>query len=108
MPHIVCATSLRSQGLLYGRRRAIILAFLNIQTRLRDHDVEVDEAVVWRGLVETPFDIETSGFTCIYTLDTGGSVKPSENAAMKMAKTHINVDSLVPYMMSPDEVMRAF
>ena len=48
----------------------IILAFLNIQTsRLRDHDVdEEDEAVVCRGLVETPFDIETPGFTYIYTL----------------------------------------
>ena len=47
----------------------IILAFLNIQTQLRDHDVdEEDEAVVCRGLVETPFDIETSGFTYIYTL----------------------------------------
>ena len=65
----------------------IILAFLNIQTRLRDHDVDDDEAVVCRGLVETPFDIETPG------LHTGGSVKPSENAAMTMAKTHINVDS---------------
>ena len=46
----------------------IILAFLNIQTQLRDHDVDDDEAVVCRGLVETPFDIETPGFTSIYTL----------------------------------------
>ena len=46
----------------------IILAFLNIQTQLRDHDVDDDEAVVCRGLVETPFDIETPGFTYIYTL----------------------------------------
>ena len=61
-------TSLRSQGLLYGRRRANNTGILNIQTRLRDHDVDEDEAVVCRGLVETPFDIETSGFTYIYTL----------------------------------------
>ena len=68
MPHIVCVTSLRSQRLLYGRRRANNIGVLNIQTRLRDHDVDDDEAVVCKGLVETPFDIETSGFTCIYTL----------------------------------------
>ena len=34
----------------------------------RKHDVDEDEAVVCRGLVETPFDIETPGFTYIYTL----------------------------------------
>ena len=68
MPHIVCVTSLRSQGLLYGRRRANNTGILNIQTRLRNHDVDEDEAVVCRGLVETPFDIGTSGFTYIYTL----------------------------------------
>ena len=43
---------------------AVNTGILNIQTkRLRNHDVDEDEAVVCRGLVETPFDIVTSGFT---------------------------------------------
>ena len=68
VPHIVCVTALRNQQPLYGRRRANNTGILNIQTRQRNHDVDEDEAVVCRSLVETPFDIETSGFTYVYTL----------------------------------------
>ena len=57
VPHIVCVTSFHNQGLLYERRRADNnTGILNHQTaaeHIVEHDVDEDEAVVCRGLVET-------------------------------------------------------
>ena len=63
------------------------------KTRLRDHGVDDDEAAVCRGLVETPFDIETSGFTYISTLASWQRETIRECCDDDGKDPYINVDS---------------
>ena len=80
-----CAThrqrdAFHSQKVLNERRCDNNIGILNKRTaalsHIVEHEVDEDQAVACRGLVETPFDIETehqdfsppSGFTYIYTV----------------------------------------
>ena len=79
-----CAThrqrdAFHKQAVLNERRCDNNTGILNKRTaaeHIVEHEVDEDQAVACRGLVETPFDIETehqdfsppSGFTYIYTV----------------------------------------